>query len=545
MLRDYLFYHNIKVVSQVCSLADKSPGQCYWRLIPSDEAEFPSKITVMTEMAFELIKEGANQVSRIYLIAFATMPITLNPSKLKFIEGLTYAIQCAAFGFDEEKHNDSAYFLTHKMNVSNVVSDPELDLKNFNPSEPINVSLAQTSRDDADEDKFDAEKGAVDASSMMSNANLSRFPAATLERSTSSKKSGRIFDTIKGERSNSSNVIPKNIPTWEPSKPFHYPIALLPVQWMNLPGDLSMASFTDIRHLADGSNANVFLAQYKDETVIIKMIKEAAINNPLAVHEFDLEHGLLARMDHPNVIKILGSGNNPRRFLVLEYMGKGTLTNLLKKHVIIDECTLPERLFRKPSFTYFELITHAKEIAMAFDYIHRQCHSNAIILHRDLKPDNIGIDDAGHAKLMDFGLGHVIKSTSNADDVFEMSGFTGSLRYMAPEVALRQAYNEKADVFSFGILLWQMASDRVPFPDKTRDSFVQTVSIEGERPELDPLWPLPFQELLTNCWAKQASDRPTFKDIVHELRGMLAMDRTKSSQHITAVVVDQKGCCLW
>lgn len=540
-------------------------------------------------MAFELIKESASYMSRIYLIAFSTKPIKLNPSKLKFIEGLTYAIQCAAFGFDEEEHNDSAYVITHKLNVSDAVSDPELDSKNFNPSEPINVSHLARMSHDSTEDEFDAEKSAVDPSLMISiNAGLNRSSDSVLERNVSSKKSVRIFDATKGERSNISNVsskegpttmkgsisssllrqatnilgspslavaettaystnpnIPKHIPTWEPSKPFHYPIASLPVQAMNLPSDLSMTSFTNIRHLADGSNANVFLAQFQDETVIIKMIKETAVNNPLAVHEFDLEHGLLARMDHPNVIKIIGSGNNPRRFLVLEYMSKGTLNNLLKKHVIIDECTLPERLFRKPSFTYYELITHAKEIAMAFDYIHRSCHRHAVILHRDLKPDNIGFTEKGQAKLMDFGLGVVIKSTDNADDVFEMSGLTGSLRYMAPEVALRQPYNEKADVFSFAILLWQMASDRVPFPDKTRDSFVETVSIGGERPNLDPLWPPAFQQLLTSCWAKQASERPTFQDIVSELRSILELNRTKSAKHITAVVVESKGCCAW
>jgi serine/threonine protein kinase len=80
-----------------------------------------------------------------------------------------------------------------------------------------------------------------------------------------------------------------------------------------------------------------------------------------------------------------------------------------------------------------------------------------------LKPDNVGFTSDGELKLFDFGLVTCVRSRVNSNAAYEMTGYTGSLRYMAPEVALRLPYTEKVDVYSFAIMVWQMARDRVPF----------------------------------------------------------------------------------
>lgn len=98
-----------------------------------------------------------------------------------------------------------------------------------------------------------------------------------------------------------------------------------------------------------------------------------------------------------------------------------------------------------------------------------------------------------------------------------MTGYTGSLRYMAPEVALRQPYTEKVDVYSFGIMVWQMARDRVPFKGYAKDNFMKQVVVNGERPKLDSSWPPSFTDLLTRCWCKDPKVRPSFEAIKGEL----------------------------
>lgn len=105
-----------------------------------------------------------------------------------------------------------------------------------------------------------------------------------------------------------------------------------------------------------------------------------------------------------------------------------------------------------------------------------------------------------------------------------MTGMTGSLRYMAPETALRKPYTEKVDVYSFGILVWQMARDRVPFKGFNKDEFLKNVSLEGERPKLDSSWPSSFSNLLTRCWHQDPLQRPSFASIVEELDRMIHGD---------------------
>ena len=95
-----------------------------------------------------------------------------------------------------------------------------------------------------------------------------------------------------------------------------------------------------------------------------------------------------------------------------------------------------------------------------------------------------------------------------------MTGYTGSLRYMAPEVALRLPYTEKVDVYSFAIVVWQMARDRVPFKGLNRDEFFEQIVANGERPKLDKAWPPAFTDLITQCWHKDPSKRPSFDEVV-------------------------------
>jgi hypothetical protein len=221
------------------------------------------------------------------------------------------------------------------------------------------------------------------------------------------------------------------VPAWEPLDDWAFPVADLPVL-LKVPSNLTMDSFTGLRHIGDGSNSNIYLGYLSAKQVIVKMIKENVADDDVACHEFDMEHGILARLNHPNIIKIVGAGHLPRRFVVVEYLGGGSLNGVLSQN--IAKPGFANKLFRKPTFTYPVLLQRARDLADSLDYLHRRFFPGCTLIHRDLKPDNVGFTGDGVLKLFDFGLCTLVRNRPNATDTYEMTGNTGSLRYMAPEV---------------------------------------------------------------------------------------------------------------
>ena len=111
-----------------------------------------------------------------------------------------------------------------------------------------------------------------------------------------------------------------------------------------------------------------------------------------------------------------------------------------------------------------------------------------------------------------------------------MSGETGSLRYMAPEVAEGTPYNAAVDVYSFGIMLWELNSGKKPFEGLSRESFYEQVVHGGERPPIKSKWPEPVSSLITQCWDADMWNRPTFREIVERIDAMLEKEIGSSSQ---------------
>ena len=104
-------------------------------------------------------------------------------------------------------------------------------------------------------------------------------------------------------------------------------------------------------------------------------------------------------------------------------------------------------------------------------------------------------------KLIDFGLARVVDNTTpDCDEVYEMSGETGSLRYMAPEVASAQPYNHKADVYSFGMILWELVAYEKPFDGMNREEFYEKVVHGGYRPEITRKFPEDLANLIQSSW---------------------------------------------
>lgn len=120
----------------------------------------------------------------------------------------------------------------------------------------------------------------------------------------------------------------------------------------------------------------------------------------------------------------------------------------------------------------------------------------------------------------------MLENTSiDSNDVYSMSGETGSLRYMAPEVAEGLPYNASVDVYSFGIILWELNTGKKPFEGLNRELFYERVVHGGERPAINRKWPAALTSLITDCWDTDMSVRPRFRTIVERLDSMLAKEK--------------------
>jgi serine/threonine protein kinase len=281
----------------------------------------------------------------------------------------------------------------------------------------------------------------------------------------------------------------------------------------------------DLTYMTQGSNSIIYSAVWQNRPVVIKVIQEAKIRDIVAIHEFDIEFELLSRIDHPNVVSVLGCGTVPRPFIVLEKLQ--CVANMLD----LDAANSLPSIFRKRVFSYSEILELAKSLSDALHYLHCELHPGATLIHRDLKPENLGLAADGTLKLFDFGLSRCVRATASAHDKYKMTGNTGSLRFMAPEVALGQPYNEKVDVYSYAIVIWTLARNKMAFRGYNRQMHRNLVVVGGERPKLERNWPSDFSALLERCWHADSSKRPSFAEVSRLLSGMISPSSTRSGGH--------------
>jgi len=224
----------------------------------------------------------------------------------------------------------------------------------------------------------------------------------------------------------------------------------------------------------------------------------------------DLVHetAILANLNHRHIIKLHG---RPHGNLVDAFILNDGYFILLDR---LDE-TLDERIGvwkHSPKCTFgptLKQIEVAYYIADAVAYLHSKT-----IAFRDLKPANVGFDSTGVLKLFDFGfaIGLPEKDEVNPDGfLFDRCG---TPRYMAPEIGLSLGYGLKADVYSFGILLWEVCALDKPYLSITSsDEFERSVFMGGKRPVVDNRWPTAVKGLIRSCWSATPRERPTMLDV--------------------------------
>lgn len=177
-----------------------------------------------------------------------------------------------------------------------------------------------------------------------------------------------------------------------------------------------------------------------DRVAIKRLRSDLTYDQPELIERFWRESDVLRQLDHPNIVKLLDAGAaDGQYYLIMQYVGGGTLADLLK---------------RQPQLP----LTQALEIALELaDALARTHHLH--IVHRDIKPTNILLTEAGTPRLTDFGLAF----PTGAPRLTQPGIAVGTWLYLSPEVCSGAAPDERADVWSFGVTLYEMLSGRLPF----------------------------------------------------------------------------------
>ncbi|XP_042433218.1 serine/threonine-protein kinase STY17-like isoform X2 [Zingiber officinale] len=251
------------------------------------------------------------------------------------------------------------------------------------------------------------------------------------------------------------------------------------------------------KKIACGSCGDLYRATYLGQDVAVKILKAEKLNEAMAL-EFNQEVEILRKVHHNNVVSFIGACTKPNEFcIVTEYMTGGNLYDYLHKdHMTLE---LPQ------------LLKFAIDICKGMDYLHENN-----IIHRDLKTANLLMDANNVVKVADFGVARF----QNEEGI--MTAETGTYRWMAPEVINHQLYDHKADVFSFAIVLWELATSRVPYEKMSPLQAALGVR-QGLRPDPPNHMHPRLQDLMQRCWDSIPGKRPSFKEITGELEELLQL----------------------
>jgi serine/threonine protein kinase len=267
--------------------------------------------------------------------------------------------------------------------------------------------------------------------------------------------------------------------------------------------------------------ASLFLAS-KHETTNCKPKQTIVGAVDLAV-----EGEMLSRLDHPNVIKLYGVSQYPSKtayvktergyFLVLDIL-QDTLKNRLyrwKTHYLSPRRRILSSLSSSSSLLFSkQLLASVAPVAISVADGLNYLHSKGVVL-RDLKPDNVGFSTDGTVKIFDLGFAREVHTVHPKERA-------GSYRYMAPEVGQRGGASFHSDVYSFGILLWEVCTLRYPFKHiETYDEFMDTVMMGGWRESTAGIPSPALRGLIEQCWDTNPTKRPTMRTALKILIGEL------------------------
>lgn len=257
-------------------------------------------------------------------------------------------------------------------------------------------------------------------------------------------------------------------------------------------GQLINDRYEIVRLIGEGGMANVYLAKdtILDRKVAVKVLRGDLAGDEKFVRRFQREALSASSLSHPNIVEIYDVGEDEGNFyIVMEYIEGKTLKQLIKKRGVLS---LPE--------TMDIMLQLLDALASAHD---------SYIIHRDIKPQNIMIKESGLVKITDFGIAMAL----NSAQLTQTNSVMGSVHYLPPEQASGKGSTIRSDIYSLGILMFEMLTGKVPFRG---DSAVEIALKHMKEPipsvrEINPVVPRSVENIILKATAKNPKNR--YKDV--------------------------------
>ncbi len=261
-----------------------------------------------------------------------------------------------------------------------------------------------------------------------------------------------------------------------------------------------------------------------ERDLVLKLLPRRGVFHPDSVERFVREARAASALNHPNIVTVYEVGESPSgHFIAME---------------LIEGRTLRELRAESPSIATIARIGAQAARALAIAH-------EAGIIHRDIKPENLMLRDDGYLKVLDFGiaqLGQRDLSDPETDTRITQPGMVvGTMRYMSPEQATAKVITPASDIFSLGIVIYELTIGRHPFESSSDMAVLSAIILREALPpsRINSRVPAILDSLLVRMLAKNPADRPTAAEVDDMLDNILALQT--ASRHITSGVVAERG----
>lgn len=245
--------------------------------------------------------------------------------------------------------------------------------------------------------------------------------------------------------------------------------------------------------IGKGAFGAVYKAKWRGTTVAMKKIHAQGMSKK-EIDTFFREIHTISKLRHPNIVLFLGAClTEPNICFISEFVSKGDLHQVLK---------------REPNIPWQTKLKLAIEGARGMLYLH-MC--SPPVVHRDLKSLNLLVDESYRVKVTDFGISKSLSSTLETGN-----SKLGTLNWLAPEILENKPYSPAADVYSYGIILWEILTQKTPFEGMANFKILKRVT-EGEGPDIPADCPNDYKSLMKDCWLKDAKMRPGMSEVLEAL----------------------------